>query len=253
MKKLKALKRERVNRALESIFDYPLTIVEAPMGYGKTTAVREFLALKGVPVIWTSFLSEDDTASWFWERLAAEIGKFDEAAASRLKSLGVPADTPQTAMAIAIINEMVYKPNTTLVIDDFHLARSMRVTALFRRFVMEMPDDFHIVILTRDTTNLDITELSAKGLCNVVSQNTLRFTDSEIRDYCALMGFAAGESEIRKIGAYTGGWISLIYLIMLGMERGIPAGRNDTVNELVESCSITHTTSASKDFCCAFP
>ncbi len=234
MKKLKTLKRERVNRELTSIFKYPLTIVEAPMGYGKTTAVREFLALKGVPVIWTSFLSEDDTARGFWERLAAEIGKFDEAAESRLRSLGVPADAPQTAMAISIINEMVYKPNTTLVIDDFHLARSMRVTALFRRFVMEMPDNFHIVILTRDTTNLDITELSAKGLCNVVSQNTLRFNDSEIRDYCTLMGFTAGENEIRKIGDYTGGWISLIYLIMLGMERGIPVEQNGTINELVE-------------------
>ncbi len=234
MKKLKVLKRERVNRALESIFDYPLTIVEAPMGYGKSTAVREFLALKGIPVIWASFLSEDDTARGFWERLANEIGKFDRAAESRLKSLGIPADTPQTAAIISILDEMDYKPNTTLVIDDFHLAKSMRVTALFRRFVMEMPDDFHIVILTRDTTNLDISELSAKGLCNVVSQNTLRFTESEIHDYCGLMGFAAGESEIRKIADYTGGWISLIYLIMLGMERGVPIGRNSAINELVE-------------------
>lgn len=218
---------------MESIFDHPMTIVEAPIGYGKTTAVREFLALKGTPVIWTSFLSEDDTASWFWERLAAEIGKFDEASAISLRQLGVPSDAPQTAAIISILNEMDYQPNTALVIDDFHLS-SMRVTALFRRFVMEMPDDFHIVILTRDTTNLDITELSVKGLCNVVTQNTLRFTDSEIRDYCALMGFTVGENEIRKITDYTGGWISLIYLIMLGMERDIPVGRNGAINELVE-------------------
>jgi LuxR family maltose regulon positive regulatory protein len=235
MKKRKILKRDRVNRELTSIFEYPLTIVEAPMGYGKTTAVREFLALKGVPVIWTSFLSGDDTAHGFWERLAAEIGKFDKAAEGRLKSLGVPADTPQTTMAISIINEMNYKPGTMLVVDDFHHARSMRVTALFRRFVMEMPDDFHIVIMTRDTTNLDIAELTAKGLCNIMSQNMLRFTDSEIRDYCSLMGFKAGEGDIRKIGDYTGGWISLIYLIMLGLERGIPVDRNGTVNELVEN------------------
>lgn len=234
MKKVKALKRERVNRALESIFDYPMTIVEAPIGYGKTTAVREFLALKGTPVIWTSFLSEDDTASWFWERLAAEIVKFDEAAGVSLKKLGVPSDTPQTAAIISILNEMDYKPNTTLVIDDFHLTKSMRVTALFRRFVMEMPGDFHIVILTRDTSNLEITELSVKGLCNVLPQNTLRFTDREIRDYCVLMGFTAGESELKKISEYTGGWISLIYLIMLGMERGIPVDRNGAINELVE-------------------
>jgi len=234
MKKIKALKRERVNRALESIFNYPMTIVEAPMGFGKTTAVREFLVAKDTPVIWTSFLSEDDTASWFWERLAAEIGKFDKAAGISLQKLGVPSNTHQTAAIISILDEMDYKPNTVLVIDDFHLARSMRVTSLFRRFVMEMPDDFHIVILTRDTTNLDITELSVKGLCNVVSQDTLRFTDNEIEDYCDLMGFTAGRGEMRKIADYTGGWISLIYLIMLGMERGIPVDRNGVINELVE-------------------
>lgn len=234
MKKLKALKRDRVNRSLEDIFNYPITIVEAPMGYGKTTAVREFLALKGVPVIWTSFLPEDDTASWFWERLANEIGKFDKVTEDRLKSLGIPSDTPQTIMAINIINEMVYRPGTTLVIDDYHLAKSMKMTALFRHFVMEMPDDFHIVILTRDTTNLDISELYVKGLCNVVSQNTLRFTQNEIRDYCTLMGFTVSESVIKKIINYTGGWISLIYLIILGMERGISINRNSAINELVE-------------------
>jgi hypothetical protein len=121
LKKSKALKRVRVNRALESIFDYPMTIVEAPIGYGKTTAVREFLALKGSPVIWTSYLSEDDTPASFWDRSAAEFGKIDEAAGIKLRSHGVPSDTPQTTMVISIFNEMNYKPNTTLVVDDFRI------------------------------------------------------------------------------------------------------------------------------------
>lgn len=49
MKRQKVLRRDRVNRALESIFDYPLAIVEAPMGYGKTTAVRDFIMAKSCP------------------------------------------------------------------------------------------------------------------------------------------------------------------------------------------------------------
>ncbi len=234
MKKIKTLKRTRVNRALESIFDYPMTIVEAPIGYGKTTAVREFLALKNTPVMWLSFLSEDDTPALFWDRLAAEFGKVDEATGNRLKSLGVPSDTPQTTTVLAILNEMDYKPDTALVIDDFHLARSMRVTELFRRFVKEMPDDFHIVFITRDTTNLDMAELSAKGLCNLLPQQTLKFTDEEVRDYCAFMGFAPSKDELKKLCEYTGGWISLIYLIILGVRQGIPIGRNSIVEELVE-------------------
>ena len=72
VKKSKTLKRERVNRALEGIFGYPLTIVEAPIGYGKTTAVREFLSAKGLPVVWTSFFSEDDAAGV----MAGKDGRF---------------------------------------------------------------------------------------------------------------------------------------------------------------------------------
>lgn len=224
----------RVNCALESIFDYPMTIVEAPIGYGKTTAVREFLAFKNSPVIWLSFLSEDDTASSFWDRLANEFGKIDQATGSRLKSLGVPSDTPQTTAVLAILNQMNYKPNTILVIDDFHLAKSMRVTELFRRFVKEMPDGFHIVFITRDTTNLDIAELSAKGMCNLLPQQTFKFTDKEVRDYCAIMSFTPSENELKKLCEYTGGWISLIYLIMLGVRQGIPVGRNSVIDDLVE-------------------
>lgn len=234
LKRQKALRRERVNRTLESIFDYPITIVEAPIGYGKTTAVREFLAVKGTPVIWTSFYSGNDTSEAFWERLTAEISKIDEAAARRLKNLGVPSDTPQTITAISIINEMDYEPHTTIVVDDFHLARNMRVTSLFRRFVMEMPEALHIVIMTRDTTNLDITELSAKGICNVVSHRTLCFTNEEMRAYCTLMDFDPGEEMLRRVSEYTGGWISLAYLILLGLKQGIPIEQNNVIEELVE-------------------
>ena len=34
---------ERLRVRLESIFDYSMTIIETPTGYGKTTAVKEFL------------------------------------------------------------------------------------------------------------------------------------------------------------------------------------------------------------------
>ncbi|HEX2944679.1 MAG TPA: LuxR C-terminal-related transcriptional regulator [Clostridia bacterium] len=234
MKRPKMLRRERVNRALESILELPLTVVEAPIGYGKTTAVREFLAARGVQVIWTSFFSENDTAEAFWNRLAAEVGRFDETAGIRLKSLGIPSDAPQAAMLVSILSDLDYRPDTTLVIDDFHLAKSMRVTGLFKRFVAEIPGDFHIVFITRDMSNLDIAELSAKRLCNILPQQMLRFTAEEIRAYCALMGFRPGEEELKKVVEYTGGWISLAYLILLGIEHGIPVGRNSAIDELVE-------------------
>ncbi len=40
--------------------------------------------------------------------------------------------------------------------------------------------------------------------------------------------------ELKKVCAYTGGWISLIYLILLGIKQGISIGRSSVVDELVE-------------------
>lgn len=234
MKKSKTLKRDRVNRALLSIFEYPLTIVEAPMGYGKTTAVREFLATRGVQVLWTSFYSDSDTREAFWDRVASAAGGFDEMAGKRLKSFGVPSDALHVRAFLSLMNELDYMPDTTLVIDDIHYAKDILRPELFRWFIAELPDDFHIVLITRDTSFLDLAELNAKGLCNIVSQQTLRFTSEELRAYCTLMDFRQGEDTLEKVSKYTGGWISLAYLILLGLEQGIPIGQSSAINDLVE-------------------
>lgn len=44
--KVKVLVRKRIMQKLENIFVYPLSIVHAPMGYGKTTAVQQFFAVQ---------------------------------------------------------------------------------------------------------------------------------------------------------------------------------------------------------------
>ena len=127
MKKLKALKRDRVNRALESIFDYPLTIIEAPIGYGKTTAVREFLALKDIPVVWTSFLSEDESAASFWDRLAAEASKFDQAAGSTYSpSMNDPAAISSAAATMGRVMRKADTPHDISTIVSFWLVMVAR-------------------------------------------------------------------------------------------------------------------------------
>lgn len=234
VKKLKTLKRNRVNRMLESIFEYPMTIVEAPIGYGKTTAVREFLSNRDCTVLWLSFLSSEDTISFFWNSLSLEIGKLDAEMGVRLKNLGFPADAPQTANVLSILNGLDFERDTVLVIDDFHMVKGPKISSFLALIAREPPDNLHITIITRDTSNLDISELIAKGLCNILPQQTLCFTDSELRDYCWLMGYHPGETELNKISEYTGGWISMVYLTLLGIRQGIPVGMSDVIDELVD-------------------
>lgn len=233
MRKRAVLKRQRINTALKSIFHYPLTVIEAPIGYGKTTAVREFLAAKQAAALWLSFLSSD-TDALFWDRLAEGIAKYDWSVGSRLKNLGYPADAPQVAVVLAILRELDYADNKVIVLDDYHLMHNGNMGELLRLAAMEEFQYLHMVVITRDTSNLDLAELTAKGLCMILPQQILRFTTQEIISYCSFMGFAITEEECASIEEYTGGWISLIYLILLGIKQGISIGRNSAIDDLVE-------------------
>ena len=45
--KPKLLRRKRINKMLEEIFHVPLFLLLSSMGYGKTTAVKDFLNSNG--------------------------------------------------------------------------------------------------------------------------------------------------------------------------------------------------------------
>jgi len=234
MKMLKILRRDRVNHVLECIFDYPLTIVEAPMGYGKTTAVRDFITAKRSPCMWLTFLSSEDTHNYFWDRFTAEICKFDKETGNSLRSLGFPADASQTANIISLLSDLELPPNTILVIDDYHLVKDKQIGKLLSHMASAGFDKLHITVLTRNISNLEIDELFAKSQCCLLPQQILEFTDEEVIDYCTLMDFSFAADEIMKVRQYTGGWIAMIYLVLLGAQKGIPIGLSHAIGSLVE-------------------
>lgn len=63
----------RMTTALDAILDHPLTIIEAPLGYGKTTSVREYLRNAGVDVLWQRVY--DDSTAGFWTGFAGLFGE----------------------------------------------------------------------------------------------------------------------------------------------------------------------------------
>ena len=205
------------------------------MGFGKTTAVRNFLKSEKNSSLWITFLHSGESASYFWERFSSEMAKIDDHVSARLKALGFPVDVPQLEKVFSLLNDIAFKKKLVLVVDDFHLSQDMSINKFLMQLTAERIDNLHIIIITRDTTNIDFSELLSKGLCYVISQQKLKFDDNEIRDYCRMMAGNVSEEDLRKINEYTEGWISLIYMILLGLENGIPVGMNNSIDELVEN------------------
>ena len=64
---------ERLTRAMGDLMEYPLTIVEAPMGYGKTTAVREAVGRAGITPHWLHVFTGDRTTILLLRACGSEL------------------------------------------------------------------------------------------------------------------------------------------------------------------------------------
>jgi LuxR family maltose regulon positive regulatory protein len=228
------LKRERINKILLAVYNYPLTILEAPMGYGKTTAVKNFFEAEKMKPFWFTFPDLSHSEVSFWNQFADAVSLMNKRAGLALKSLGLPADAPQIEEVLRILSDALYGKKLIMVLDDYHLVRDAGLKKLLMRFALEELDGLHILLITRDTGNIDFVELLSKGLCFLVSREHLKFTGSEVRDYCRTMLEDITDEDLGKIYDFTDGWISFIYITLLGLENGIPVGLSTTMEEMVE-------------------
>jgi hypothetical protein len=60
------ISRARLNRELDAMPDYKFTLLIAPAGYGKTTAIVDWTKTSGWPMAWLSLDHEDNCLLTFW-------------------------------------------------------------------------------------------------------------------------------------------------------------------------------------------
>ncbi len=224
--------RKSLNRALSSIGKYPLTVVEAPMGYGKTTAVREFLKNNGTQVLWQSLLNESETG--FWNGFSRLFRKLDSVAADNLARIGVPVNSVFLEEAIRIVGDIEFSKKTILVLDDYHLLSSEDIDNFIEQLVKSEFPNLHIVILSRSVFGENMAELVLKEYCSVIGKNCFELTRNEIVEYCKLCGVKLTTEDTNFLVTYSEGWISAIYLCILGFLQDGRIERQGSLYELIE-------------------
>jgi len=231
----KILRRDRVEKALDNIFEYPLTILSATMGYGKTTSVRNYLEYREIRTIWVSLLGSDGEESVFWHKLSSSIERMFPKIGKQLKNLGFPKDARQLSEVMDFIWNLVDGKSTVIVIDDFHLInQSKQLCTLIEVITEEEIPNLHIVLISRTRPIFNHINLFAKGLCYYLNTELLAFNEQEIKDYLILLGYFASDEDIKILYKYTNGWIAAIYLLQLGLKQGVPISEVSYITQLVE-------------------
>ena len=202
--------------SLASILRKPVTIVEAPMGYGKTVAVREFLRDKPVDVIWIPMASERASDLWeiFWQGFEQRFPQYAEEV-QHLRVSGFPSDAHQVYEMRSVVRNLRFERPLVIVVDDYHLVNSSEMSLFIETIVYLNLKSVHGVLITRDTYRGNAESLRLKGMLDVIGKDHFTLSKNDIITYYRECGVVLSEQDAELLLANTEGWISALYLYLL--------------------------------------
>ena len=227
--------RPRVEALLARATEFPLTVVKAEPGYGKTTAVASWLAATGHAHVWYNVGETEADPNVFLLHLVQALRTASDRIGGRALELlrqGEPAPRLWDSTVDALSNDLLdcLTVKTVLVLDDYDRVNSSEVNAIIGRLVETMPPLLHLVITARRMPSFrGRARWRASGEMLEVTRAELAFTTDEVASLLDRRLAQPSSREIaRSVAAETEGWP--IALQMLSDSLGAsPAGALDSL------------------------
>ncbi|MDY6877383.1 MAG: LuxR C-terminal-related transcriptional regulator [Chloroflexota bacterium] len=224
---------ERLNAGLHR----KLTLVSAPAGFGKTTLLSEWVAGCRRAVAWLSLDESDNDPVRFLTYFLVALQRVDpnigQAAQAMLQA---PQPPPPETLLTSLINDIAATPQPfALVLDDYHLIRTLPIHQQLAFLLEHQPPSMHLVIATREDPPLPLSRLRARGHTVDVRQDDLRFTAEEAADFLRrVMRIELSSTDLTALHRRTEGWIAGLQLAALSLQ-----GRDDA-HQIVQSFTGSH-------------
>ncbi|MFC1959122.1 LuxR C-terminal-related transcriptional regulator [Chloroflexota bacterium] len=242
--------RPRLIAQLNAHPHHRLTLISAPAGFGKTTLVSEWTEnlcgaaqngkVNNNRIAWLSLDEGDNDPTRFLVYVVGAMRRaegIDKAMGENtLNMLHSPQPPPIKDVLTALINDIAAIPTEiTFVLDDYHVIDSSHVNDAVTFLLEYAPDQFHLVIATRDDPRLPLARLRGRNQLTELRAADLRFTSAEAAEFLnQVMNLNLSVENIAALEARTEGWIAGLQLAAISMR-----GHQDTTN-FVQSFSGSH-------------
>lgn len=222
----------RLTQAMNEILNYPLTVVEAPMGYGKTTAVREAFRRGKITPLWLRVFSNDVQS--FWNGFSELIGELDGGCGESLIQLGFPRDAVSMNEALKLLFRIKLSLPAVIVVDDYHNLDSTELNTFFELLSECEATGLHIVLNARYTKFKRLEELKLKKTLHHITNEALALHPPEIVNYFKICGMPLTSEQALSLYGMTEGWISALYLFLLEYVLRGGFTNSDSIYRLLE-------------------
>jgi LuxR family maltose regulon positive regulatory protein len=213
--------RPRIRRALDTGGVAALTLVAAPAGYGKTTAVRAWCESVDAALAWVTLDAGDNDPIRLWTYIATAVDRVREglgrAALQRLR-LG----SPLAGAIDELMNGLAaFDKRLVLVLDDLHTVTDPECLASIDYALEHLPTSARVVVVTRTDPALSLARRRAGGKLTEVRASELAFTVAEARELLVeRQGVKLEAAELEALAQRTEGWPAVLVLAGLWL-RGV--------------------------------
>ena len=201
--------------------DSPLTVLEAGVGYGKTTLVRSWSAERPEAVIWMTLDPADDDPVRLWTHLATAVERLREGLGrATLLSLGARGTPIETAVDELMNGLVAYARPVAIVLDDLHTVKSEASVRSIAHAIRRLPGNVRLLASTRSDPAIGLGRLRARRALTEIRTRELAFTVDEASELIVRERIGLSPGSVEVLVQRTEGWPAGLYLAALWL-RGL--------------------------------
>ena len=216
------VERRRLLTALRAGSGSALTLVAAPPGYGKTTAVQAWCASQASPVAWLTLDRADNDPVRLWTYMATAVDRVHQGLGRRaLQQLRLSGGAIENPVDELMNRVAAFSKHLVLVLDDFQEVTSPDALHSVQYAVKHLPASASLIVVTRSDPDLGLAQMRAQGALSELRAPDLAFTIEEAREL--IVGgqhLDLADEEMKQLYERTEGWPAALYLAAIWL-RGV--------------------------------
>jgi LuxR family maltose regulon positive regulatory protein len=223
------VQRRRLTDALErGIPRFKLTLIAAPAGYGKTTALAQWANASQLAIAWLSLSAEDNDLERFlryllaaWETVQPDI--LDSPLGLLLSGQVVDSEVVLTTFintATRLEDDLVF------ILDDYHTIETPAIHAAMSFLLHHLPPRMHFALACQANPPLPLAQLRARRALFELHADDLRFLSNETADFLTGLHIALTPEQITALQTQLEGWIAGLHLVAPTLDKD-NVGRTD--------------------------
>ncbi len=216
------LMRTKLHEILNRRRQRALTLISAPLGYGKSILASSWLENIDSPSAWLSLDKEDNNLRVFLTYLIAAMRtQFSDACAETSALLESTSMASPRLIVTNLINDFEsIDEHFILVLDDYHTIHEMAIHNLLNQLLQYPSRKMHLVIIARGDPPLNLSQLRALNRVTDIRHKDLRFTNEETSLFMYdIMGIRMDRAAVLEFNKKTEGWVTALRLVALSLRH----------------------------------